>query len=445
METVSEFGLPYWLDIERPVFPRLEQDISADVAIIGAGLCGLKVAYYLAQQGVRSVILEGAQVGSGASGRNQGSINHGGSPTYAKTIERHSRPTAKALWQLGLENHRLLRQQIEQLDIACDYQRDGFVFLARRDLPSGEEALQAYQNDCRLLDEDGFESILLDKREASALGGSDRYLGGFIYDSDAQFHAGKYVVGLGQGVSSMPNVSLFEDTRVTHIERIGNVTKLKTPNATVTAPTVFLGTNALVPQFVPHLERGLRAERGQVFVTAPLDKRPCRGSFGTDMAWWREIIESDGRFRLLFGGGRARDEANSLFPQFDANGDPHPLLESAGFSHSAEHQARLDEQFALLFPQLTGVPITHRWGGLQSFVADSFPQVGLFDAERSIYGIAGLCGRGNCYSDVAAAYLAGKIAGVEHSVEQRFGTLFESILAVNRPTAGWGEWQGVNQ
>ncbi|MBM4005629.1 MAG: hypothetical protein FJ295_20460 [Planctomycetes bacterium] len=56
-----------------------------------------------------------------------------------------------------------------------------------------------------------------------------------------QFHSGKYVIGLARGVSQHP-----------------------------------------------------RAERRQVLVTEPLAQRPCRGSFGTAMAWWREISEPDG-------------------------------------------------------------------------------------------------------------------------------------------------------
>ncbi|MEZ4616136.1 MAG: hypothetical protein R2867_11630 [Caldilineaceae bacterium] len=88
-----------------------------------------------------------------------------------------------------------------------------------------------------------------------------------------------------------------------------------------------MALNALAPQFVPDLAGGLRAERGQILVTEPLAERPCHGSFGTAMAWWRELPEADGRFRLLFGGGRAREEPDSLFPQFTTEQQPHPLLE----------------------------------------------------------------------------------------------------------------------
>lgn len=82
------------------------------------------------------------------------------------------------------------------------------------------------------------------------------------------------------------------------------------------------------------------------------------------------------------------------------------------------------------------VRITHRWGGLQSFTADDFPEVGLFD-ERQIYGVAGFSGRGNCYSDVGTQYVVGKAVGTPSAVEEQFGTLIETVMPVRRPAA-WG-------
>jgi glycine/D-amino acid oxidase-like deaminating enzyme len=93
---------------------------------------------------------------------------------------------------------------------------------------------------------------------------------------------------------------------------------------------------------------------------------------------------------------------------------------------------------------LVGAKITHRWGGLQSFTADNLPEIGLFDLERQIYGMAGFCGRGNCHSNVGAAYLAGRVAGVVSDVEQRFGYLFETLMRVGRESANWRPWQTVH-
>ncbi|MBX3015375.1 MAG: FAD-binding oxidoreductase [Caldilineaceae bacterium] len=440
---LAGYGLPYWLDLPRPSFPTLTENLTADAVVIGAGLCGLKIAHALHTYGLKTVILEGKRVGEGASARNQGSVNHGAGISYVECSKRYGRAQAQAVWRLGLENHRLVQQQIDDYAIACDYEVGGYTFLARRDIPGWEATLAGYQHDCALLAEDGFAVAALDEQAVQAITGSALFTGGYNYLTDAQFHSGKYVLGLAQGVAQLPTVRLFEGSRVQRIRRQGGVSEVMTAQAKVSAPLVFLALNALAPQQVPDRERSLRAERGQVFVTEPLTQRPCTGSFGTAMAWWREIHEPDGRFRLLFGGGRKREEADSLFPQFAADGTPHPLLESDGFSPSVAHQQRLDDEFAKLFPHLAGVRITHRWGGLQSFTADDFPEVGLFDPERQIYGVAGFSGRGNCYSDVTAQYVVGRALGTPSPVEQAFGPIIEQTMPVRRATAAWGAWSSL--
>ena len=102
-------------------------------------------------------------------------------------------------------------------------------------------------------------------------------------------------------------------------------------------------------------------------------------------------------------------------------------------------------QLALLFPQLAGASVTHRWGGLQSFTADYLPQAGLLDAERNIYGIAGFGGRGNCHSDVGAEYLVAQALRIETAFSRQFAALIESLLQVRREGANWGPWTSAYQ
>ena len=438
MSATAPWGLPYWLDFERPQFPALDGDLSTEVAIIGGGIAGLKLAHFLNQRGIPVVILEGGRVGDGASGRNQGSLNHGPGFGYAECIARHSRTVAQQLWQLGLDNHALMRAQLAEYEVDCDYQVEGFWFLAREDMPDHEDTLRAYRTDCELLAEDGFQVEWLDPSAARDRGGNPLYTGGFGYLTDAQFHSGKYVAGLARGIARRPGVRLFEQTRIVQVEPSGSGAVARTANGhAVHARHIFLAVNALAPQFVRSLEPALRAERGQVLVTAPLDARPCRGSFGTPLAWWREIIEPDGSWRLLFGGGRTRETPDSLFPQFEADGRPSERLEREGFRPSVGHQGRLDTQFAILFPHLREVPITHRWGGLQSFTADGLPVIGEFDPSRQIHGLAGFSGRGNCYADVGAEYLAGRLSGQPGMLATRYRPLFETLFKVGRPAADW--------
>src|SRR4051812_10283474 len=50
-------------------------DKNSDVVVIGGGVIGCAVAYYLARRGARVTVVERAHVGNGSSAANTGSIN----------------------------------------------------------------------------------------------------------------------------------------------------------------------------------------------------------------------------------------------------------------------------------------------------------------------------------------------------------------------------------
>lgn len=58
----------YWIDsASLPEFPKLEENIDAQVCIIGAGITGLSTGYYLAKNGFKVCILEKGKVANHAT------------------------------------------------------------------------------------------------------------------------------------------------------------------------------------------------------------------------------------------------------------------------------------------------------------------------------------------------------------------------------------------
>jgi len=57
-----------------PALPALEGDQTSDVVIIGAGFTGLSTAIHLREMGVAATVIEAAEPGWGASGRNNGQV-----------------------------------------------------------------------------------------------------------------------------------------------------------------------------------------------------------------------------------------------------------------------------------------------------------------------------------------------------------------------------------
>ena len=69
---------------------------------------------------------------------------------------------------------------------------------------------------------------------------------------------------------------------------------------------------------------------------------------------------------------------------------------------------------------------------------DGFP-------SRRVHGIAGLSGKGNCFADVGAEFLAGKAAGVESDVEFHYAPLMERMLKPARAAANWDTWETTHR
>ena len=62
--------LSYWTDSVEPLkFSPLQNAITADVVVVGAGISGMSVAYNLAKSGKEVIVLEDGYVGSGETGR----------------------------------------------------------------------------------------------------------------------------------------------------------------------------------------------------------------------------------------------------------------------------------------------------------------------------------------------------------------------------------------
>src|SRR5919201_1110154 len=57
-----------------PATPPIEDSVSTDVVVIGAGYAGLSTALHLGQHGTRVVVLEAREPGWGGSGRNGGQV-----------------------------------------------------------------------------------------------------------------------------------------------------------------------------------------------------------------------------------------------------------------------------------------------------------------------------------------------------------------------------------
>lgn len=361
---------PYWLDGAGPLAPALAGDTTADVVVVGAGLCGASAAWALAQAGVDTVWLEGRGVSWGASGRNAGFLLQGTAERYNRALAVMGRERARAVHEVSLRNHAGMRDTIGTLGLACGYQHRGSLQLAgsedeERDLVESAEALRA----------DGFAAELLTGDALAAVYRDAGFRLGVYLPADGELQPASFVRGVAQAAVAR-GLRLFEGSPVSRVEANspGDV-RVVCAGGEVRAHLALVCTNAVAGELLPWFADKVDPVRGQMLATAPappLFACPVYADHGFD--YWRQ----DGAGRIALGGWR--------------NLDPDAERGTA----EALHPGIQERMTAFLhrFPALRDVPITHRWSGTMGFSRDGLPIVGAVPGMPGALAAAGFTGHG---------------------------------------------------
>src|SRR5258705_13675097 len=113
----------YWLEsvTTPPVQPARELPDSVDVAVVGAGYCGLSAARTLAKRGVKVAVLEAETFGWGASSRNGGMVLTGMKLPAFTLIRRYGRETVQNMYAASLESIDCVEQIVREENIGCNF------------------------------------------------------------------------------------------------------------------------------------------------------------------------------------------------------------------------------------------------------------------------------------------------------------------------------------
>jgi hypothetical protein len=120
---------PWFATVEMPPCPALNQDISVDVCIVGAGIAGLTTAYLLTREGKRVAVLEDGQIGAGETGRTTAHLVNALDDRFYKLERLHGERGIR----LAAESHSAAIDKVEEIvqteRMQCDFMRlDGYLF-----------------------------------------------------------------------------------------------------------------------------------------------------------------------------------------------------------------------------------------------------------------------------------------------------------------------------
>ncbi|WP_370552382.1 MULTISPECIES: NAD(P)/FAD-dependent oxidoreductase [unclassified Conexibacter] len=358
---------PYWLDALPPREPQppLRGAAETDLCIVGGGFTGLWAALHAKRERPERevLLLEAATIAFGASGRNGGFVSSSLTHGIANGLDRFPQEI-ELLERLGLENFAGMREDIRAHGIDCGWEETGSLALAQEPhelawLEEEVEQARRYGHDAELLDA---ATVAREVRSPLYLGGSLIRSGEALVDP-ARLAAGLLDAALAAGVRVHEHSAALSLQR----EQDGRVT-VTTAAGQVRARNVLLGTSAF-PPLLQRLRQYIAPVYDYVLVTEPLSTAQIeaigwRGRQGladcSNQFHYYRLTADD---RILFGGWDA---------VYRYGGPVSTRMDDAG----EETFAVLSQHLATLFPVLSDVRFSHRWGGAIDTCSRFFPFFG---------------------------------------------------------------------
>lgn len=393
-------------------FAPPQSDIRCDVAVVGGGLAGLSTAFELARRGYSVRLLEAGRLGSGASGRNGGQALLGLACDIQVVESQLGQAAARDIFAMTREALQLLRWHADQHAPQAPWQ-PGFLTVAT----SPRKALALRRWSDRMRNRYGQELHDISPENLSAWIDSPRYHGAVHDPVSGHLNPLQLTLGVARA-AEIAGAQLHEHTPVTQLEFVAGRWRLRTAAATLAADHVVLAGNVLWGEWVqtatqPALATALGRMRSRIMPV------------GTYIAC-TEPLHPQVWHRLLPSRSAVCDTDVAL-DYFRPTPD-HRLLFGGRVSYSArpptDLKAVMGRRIGMTFPALSGVPITHAWGGFVDITMNRAPDFGRLGANpdgatrRSgcdplsrVFYLQGFSGHGLALTIWAGRMTAGAIAG----------------------------------
>ena len=306
-----------------PERPQLQGEVTADICVIGGGYSGLSTAISLLEKGHQVIVLEGARIGWGASGRNGGQVVNGFNAGLDTITRRYGDDTAAFFGRHLQEGGKIIRQRIEKYGIDCDLKEKNLYTAFTKKHLLELEAKQALWRRHGMDDHEMFDRASIRQHV-----GSDAYLGGMIDYSGAHLHPLKLALGEAAAVESLGG-RIFEQSRVVSVDYSGPQPVAKTASGQVRCKNLVICGNAYLGDILP----------------TDVCVEDCR--------YILDYFRLSADNRLIFGGG-------VLYGGRDAK----------------DIAARIRPNMLKIFPQLKNVRIDYTWNGNFALSFSRVPQLG---------------------------------------------------------------------
>src|SRR3954464_2944999 len=373
-----------------PDLPELIGTQQADVVVIGAGFTGLSTALHLREAGVDVAIVEAAEPGWGASGRNNGQVI----PTLSRPdpediIAKHG-AAGERFVALLRDSASTLFELARRYQIQAEQEQTGWVQPVH-----SPGRIKIAERRVRQWSKFGAPVELLSREETRAMLGSDAWFGGFWSRSGGHINPLALSRGLARAVLERGG-RIYARSPAVRFERRNNRWVVKTERGEISGRALIVATNAYTGEFSKALMPAMAHEVMPVLswqmATQPLSETARR----TIMPGRQAMSDTHGE--LYF----ARYDARNRLVTGGAVIGPGNKVERI--------KARVTERLQRLWPQIGEVSFDYVWNGYVGMTTDFLPRI--HKLGPNAYGWTGCNGRAVALTIPLGNELAKAVRGV---------------------------------
>lgn len=379
---------PFWpvTAAGAPPTAPLQEDIKCDVVVVGAGFTGLRAALDLAESGSDVVVLEGGEIGHGASGRNGGQVN----PMLPVQVPEDLRKAVgdryfERLAEVSLRSADDLFDMIKSYQIPCEARRHGWIRANHSDAmrASAESAARAWNAH-------GADFEFLGAEDTHRLTGAQGYGSAVLSRRGGAVQPLALVRGLAR-VALSAGARIFSRSTVTGKRKTAAGWEVTANGHRISAQVVIIATNGYTDALIPGLKSSIIPLISIQMGTDPLPE----DQIGNILPQGQTI--SDTRRLIMYA---RREPGNQML--FGAIGFRRLTGGIGGFQWMIRDAARV-------FPSLAGVTWRFFWGGQLAWTPERVPH--LHEPEPGLLAGLGYNGRGVAMSMVMGRVLARRAIG----------------------------------
>jgi glycine/D-amino acid oxidase-like deaminating enzyme/nitrite reductase/ring-hydroxylating ferredoxin subunit len=371
-------------DVSPPnqTFPPLDEELQADVIVVGGGIVGVTAALKLREAGKSVVLIEAHRIGSGTTFGSTAHLTEAIDGGYAPVISAFGVDEARLVAAASRQGIDHIHKRVHELGINCQFERvPGYLFAEDR------EDLVRLEREHHASREAGVDAVM-----EAAVPLPFPVAGGVRFRHQARFDVLTYVRALSDA-AARAGVQIFEQTQVERVQDGAPCIVRLTSGVELKSEAVFEATH--VP--IDRAFTSARLTHYQSYVVA-FTNVPMANALFWDVESPYHYLRSatvKGRRYVLVGG------------EDHKTGDD-------------EESHHIDRLIDWARPRLRVTKPEHQWSAQLHEPMDGLPYIGTSASAKRVFVCTGLSGHGLSLGTAGALLVGDLILGVDNPLASVF-------------------------